>query len=211
MSEAYRLRLSRRVALAGLAAAAIGAAWSVAAADTAAEGKAFIENLAEQAIAALTPPGISRDEREARARSLLTDNFAVPTIGQFVLGRHWRSASPEERAEYLRLFEELIVVTYVDRFSRYSGERLNVTNAVVDQQSGDVLVYSQITRPAGGPVQVAWRVRRMPPSFKVVDVLVEGVSMGQTQRSDFASVIRNNGGALSALLDEMRRRVRQPA
>jgi phospholipid transport system substrate-binding protein len=53
-------------------------------------------------------------------------------------------------------------------------------------------------------------VRRVPPSFKIVDVLVEGVSMGQTQRSDFASVIRNNGGALSGLLDEMRRRVRQP-
>lgn len=201
--------LSRRAALAGLAVAAFGVALPLTAAESGAESKAFIENLSERAIAALTPPDISRSEREARARALLTENFAVPTIGQFVLGRYWRTASPEEREEYLRLFEELIVVTYVDRFSRYSGERLRVGNAVVDEQSGDVLVYSEITRPAGGPVQVGWRVRRVPPSFKVVDVVVEGVSMGQTQRSDFASVIRNNGGALSALLDEMRRRMRQ--
>ena len=210
MRRIRRIGPSRRAVLAGLAVAVVAVASPLGAVDSGGEAKAFIENLSERAIAALTPPGISRDEREARARTLLTDSFAVPTIGQFVLGRYWRTASPEERTEYLRLFEELIVVTYVDRFSRYSGERLRVTNAVVDQESGDVMVYSEITRPAGAPVQVGWRVRRVPPSFKIVDVLVEGVSMGQTQRSDFASVIRNNGGALSALLDEMRRRVRQP-
>jgi phospholipid transport system substrate-binding protein len=211
VNGARHIRPSRRATLAALAAAFIAISWPVGATDAGTEGKAFIENLAEQAIAALTAPGTSRDEREARARALLADNFAVPTIGQFVLGRYWRTATPEQREEYLRLFEELIVVTYVDRFSRYSGERLRVSNAVVDQESRDILVYSEITRPAGGPVQVAWRVRRTPPSFKIVDVLVEGVSMGQTQRSDFASVIRNNGGALSALLEEIRRRVRQPA
>ena len=197
--------------LAGVAAAALAAiAPRLGLADSSADATAFIQGMSDQAIASLTPPGISRDEREARARSLLTDNFAVPTIGQFVLGRYWRTASPEERTEYLRLFEDLIVVTYVDRFSRYSGERLRVNNAVADEESGDVMVYSEITRPAGAPVQVGWRVRRVPPSFKIVDVVVEGVSMGQTQRSDFASVIRNNGGTISALLEEMRRRVRQP-
>ncbi len=210
MMTIRRIGLSRRTILAGLAAVVFFVASPAAAADPGAEAKVFIENLSEQAIAALTAPGISREEREARARTLLTANFAVPTIGQFVLGRHWRTASPEERSEYLALFEELIVVTYVDRFSRYSGERLRVTSALVDKESDDVVVYSEITRPAGAPVQVGWRVRRVPPSFKIVDVIVEGVSMGQTQRSDFASVIRSNGGALSGLLDEMRRRVRQP-
>jgi phospholipid transport system substrate-binding protein len=173
------------------------------------DAQAFILGLADQAIAALTPPGISRVERETRARVLLNDNFAVPTIGQFVLGRYWRTATPEERKEYLDLFEELIVVTYVDRFSRYSGERLKVTRTVSDNDSGDTIVYSEISRPAGQPIEVGWRVRKYASSFKVVDVYVEGVSMGQTQRSEFSSVIRNNGGSLTALLDEMRRRVRQ--
>ena len=177
--------------------------------DKAQDAQAFISGLADQAIAALTPPGISRSERETRARVLLNDNFAVPTIGQFVLGRYWRTATPEERKEYLDLFEDLIVVTYVDRFSRYSGERLKVTGTVADNDSGDVTVFSEISRPAGQPLEVRWRVRKYASSFKIVDVYVEGVSMGQTQRSEFSSVIRNNGGSLTALLDEMRRRVRQ--
>jgi phospholipid transport system substrate-binding protein len=211
MSTIRRIGPTRRAVIAGLAIAVVTTSFSTAAVESGAEAKAFIEGLSERAIAALTPPGISREDRETRARTLLTDNFAVATIAQFVLGRYWRTATPEERAEYLRLFEELIVVTYVDRFSRYSGERLKVTNAVPDPESGDVMVYSEITRPAGAPVQVGWRVRRVAPSFKIVDVFVEGVSMGQTQRSDFASVIRNNGGVLTGLLDEMRRRVRQPS
>jgi phospholipid transport system substrate-binding protein len=179
------------------------------ASDGAQDAQAFITGLADQAIAALTPPGISRGERETRARALLNENFAVPTIGQFVLGRYWRTATPEERKEYLALFEEMIVVTYVDRFSRYSGERLKVTRTVADNDSGDTIVYSEISRPAGQPIEVGWRVRKYASSFKIVDVSVEGVSMGQTQRSEFSSVIRNNGGSLTALLDEMRRRVRQ--
>lgn len=174
-----------------------------------AEAKAFIEGLADQAIAALTPPDISRSEREARARGLLADNFAVPTIAQFVLGRFWRTATDAERQEYLELFEGLIVVTYVDRFSRYSGEKLKVTRSTADAESGDVIVYSEISRPAGQPIEVGWRVRRTGSGFKIVDVYVEGVSMGQTQRSEFSSVIRNNGGTVAALLEEMRRRVRQ--
>lgn len=177
--------------------------------DDTTDATAFIAGLADRAISALTPPGISLQEREARARTLLNDNFAVPTIGQFVLGRYWKTATAEERDEYLQLFEDLIVVTYVDRFSRYSGEKLTVTRTVSDEQSGDVIVYSEIARPTGRPIEVGWRVRRSPPSFKIVDVYVEGVSMGQTQRSDFGSVLRNNGGSMTALFDEMRRRARQ--
>lgn len=172
----------------------------------AASARSFIEGLADNAIAALTPPDIPQAEREARARELLRQNFAVETIGQFVLGRYWRTATPDERTEYLKLFEELIVSTYVDRFKRYTGQGLKVTGSV-DQPDGDVLVNSEIERTGAAPVSIAWRVRDQDGRPQIVDVMVEGVSMGQTQRSDFSSVIRNSGGSLAGLLDEMRQRI----
>jgi phospholipid transport system substrate-binding protein len=177
-----------------------------------AKAEAFVESLADAAIAALTTAGASREQRENRARELLARYFAVDTIGRWVLGRYWQQATPAQQTDYLALFEDLIVTTYVDRFSRYSGERLTVSRSLVDEASGDVLVYSQITRPAGGqPVEVGWRVRARDGTMKVVDVYVEGVSLGQTQRSEFASVIRNTGGKVAGLLDEMRRRVKRQA
>ena len=165
----------------------------------------FITSLADEAIAALTEEGISRDQRVARFRALLNENFAVKSIGRWVLGRYWRKATYAERSEYLRLFESLIVTTYVDRFERYSGETLTVTKTVV-KKAGDTIVYSQITRPRGvKPVNVGWRVRDKEGEYKIVDVIVEGVSMGQTQRSEFASVIRKNGGNVKGLLAELRK------
>lgn len=184
------------------------------AADSQANAKAsaFVQSLAGEAIAALTASGVSRDQREQRARDLLSRYFAVDTIGRWVLGRYWQQATPEQRRDYLSLFEDLIITTYVDRFSRYSGEKLQVSHAVTDENSGDVLVFSQITRPTGGePVDVNWRVRERDNTMKIVDVYVEGVSLGQTQRSEFASVISRNGGKVSGLLDEMRRRLNRAA
>ncbi|MDG4576777.1 MAG: ABC transporter substrate-binding protein [Defluviicoccus sp.] len=177
--------------------------------DTQAKARAFIEGLADQAVQALTNASVPREEREKRARVLLRENFAVPTIAQWVLGRYWRVATPAEQQEYLNLFEDLIVVTYVDRFTRYSGERLRVTRSVGMGETGDVNVFSDITNPGGSPIDIGWRVRTRDGSMKVVDVSVEGVSMGQTQRSEFASIIQNNGGQVSGLIAEMRRRLQQ--
>ena len=174
--------------------------------DATARASQFIRNLSQQAIQALTQPDISREERQRRARALLQQNFAIPTIGQFVLGRYWRVATPAEREEYLSLFEDMIIATYVDRFSRYSGQGLLVIDAVPTGEGGDVIVSSEITRANDKPVQVNWRVRERDGRAQIVDVYVEGVSMGQTQRSEFASVIQNKG-SVGGLIEEMRRRV----
>lgn len=169
--------------------------------------RTFMEALADNAIRSLTPPEISEEEREARARALLRENFAVETIGQFVLGRHWKTATPEQRSEYLRLFEDMIVTTYVDRFRRYTGQKLLITGTAADQATGDVFVNSEIERAGAPPVLIGWRVRDEGGQPKIVDVIVEGVSMSQAQRSEFSSVIRNSGGSIEGLLAEMRKRV----
>jgi phospholipid transport system substrate-binding protein len=177
--------------------------------DKANQASEFIEDLSQQAVEALTEPNISRGERETRFRKLLGQHFAVTTIGQWVLGRYWKTATLEERKEFLRLFEDLLVVTYVNRFERYSGETLSVEKTLVDDKSGDAVVFSHLNRPDGAPVvSVGWRLRSKGESFKVVDVMVEGVSMGQTQRSEFASVIRKHGGRVKGLLAELRERVK---
>lgn len=171
----------------------------------------FISSMAAKALAALTDLKVSRRERAQRFRSLLNDYFAVKAIGRWVLGRHWRRATKAERKEYLCLFENLLVATYLDRFTRYSGETLAVSNSVVYGKK-DIMVFSQILSPGGEPpLKVEWRVRAKGDSYKIVDVIVAGISMGQTQRSEFASVIRQKGGAVKGLLEELRKRVKPEA
>ncbi len=171
----------------------------------------FITSLAEEAVSALTDATKPKKERTERFKKLLREHFAIDTIARWVLGKYWRAATPDEKKEYLDLFEELIIKTYVDRFADYQGEQLKVTKAVT-KGSNYAYVYSQIVRPTGGkPLNVGWWVREGSGQFKIIDVTVEGISMSKTQRSEFATFIRQNGGAVGALLDELRRRLKDNA
>jgi len=167
----------------------------------------FIEGLADEAVQALTAEGVSRDERVTRFREMLSQNFDVPVIGRWVLGRYWRTATDAEKEEYLQLFEDYIVITYVERFDQYSGEVIKVVKSVSDPGK-DSLVFSEIHRPTGGePIRIDWRVRSQSDIYKIIDVYVEGISMSQSQRKEFTSVIRSRGGKVAGLIDVLRTKV----
>lgn len=168
----------------------------------------FIESLGDRAIHALTKQEVPRRERVKRFRHLFNENFAVADIGQWILGRYWRKATENQRGEYLALFEDLMVVSYVDRFTAYAGEKLTITKTL---PAGDAaaIVFSEIVRPAGGPpVRVNWRVGVKDEAYKIVDVIVEGTSMSTTLRSDFGSIIRRSGGEVAGLIDELRKKTK---
>lgn len=177
-------------------------------ADEFGEGaKEFVATLADDAISSLTINDISRDERARRFRALMVKNFAIKGIARFVLGRHWRRATDAQQKEYLQLFEDLLVATYADRFAKYSGETLDIKKAEVRGKK-DALVHSTILRVDGAkPLKVAWRVRGKADKYRIVDIMIEGISMVQTQKSEFASFIKQNGNDLEALLSELRKRI----
>lgn len=167
----------------------------------------FVGALGEEAIRVLGDPALSADQRTAEFRRLLEKGFNMPLIGQLVLGRHWRTATEEQRAEYLKLFEDFIVTTYSVRLGQYNGETFKIAGArAAPDTTGDTLVTTEIIRPSGPPVRVDWRVRKAGDSLKVVDVIAEGISMLITQRDEFAAVIQNSGGKVDALIDRLRRR-----
>ena len=169
----------------------------------------FIDQLGQAAIQYLTDKSISSEERRRRFRDLMHKAFNVPGIGRFVLGRYWNEATEQERQEYMSLFEELVVRTYADRFSEYSGEKFTIGKVQRDaERQNYATVFTTIYRPNGQMVRVDWRVRQeQDQSWRVVDMVVEGVSMSVTQRSEFASVIESKGGTVKGLIDTLRQKV----
>ncbi len=165
---------------------------------------AFVQTMGNEALTSLTDRNIPTAERATRVRTLLRNNFDVPTIARFVLGRGWNTATDAQKAEYQKLFEDMIVKTYTKRFADYSGQSFKVDSAS-PTDNGDSIVRSQILQNDGPPVQVDWRVRPKGGHMKVVDVVVEQISMSQTQRSDFESVMGSNGD-VEALLKSLRAR-----
>jgi len=163
--------------------------------------------LSERAVTELTDPTIDRETRKDRLRDVMNTYFHVDGIARWVLGRNWRKASAGEQEEYLQLYEHLMIETYVDRFANYQGEKLQVGN--VDTSNGkDAIVDTTFHRPGvDKPVLVQWRVRDVLGAYKVIDVMIEGVSMGQTQRAEFASAIKSADGDIGEFLASLRSRV----
>ncbi len=169
----------------------VQAGWSpVAEASETASG--FVQNLSSQAIQVLQDDSGSLAQRETLFRALLVEGFDLNLIGRFVIGRAWKSADKYQRESYLRAFGEFIVHKYSAMLGGYAGETMTV---VSEQTSGkkDILVHTRIDRPSGPPIEAHWRVRSQGGAQRIIDVMVEGISMAVTQRAEFKSVIQRHG------------------
>jgi phospholipid transport system substrate-binding protein len=198
------------IAIAGPLVALIIAAAPANADQHLAASSAFIQSLADRAIDTLTAEGQTTEMRRQEFRGLFREGFAINGIARFVLGRYWRGASEADRTEYMALFEDVIVNTWADRFSEYSGEKFEVQQAV-DAPSAHkaekvAIVRSLFFSDPQTPVRIDWRVASRGDIYKITDVSVEGISMANTQRDEFSSVIRSNSGQISALLDILRKK-----
>ncbi len=168
------------------------------------KAKLFVSKIADQGIGIIGDNSTSEKTRKKQFRDLLHNNFDMKTIARFALGRYWKTTSKAEKKEYLKLFEEMIINVYTRRFSDYQGQQLNITTARNVGKS-DAIVSSVIVPESGPKIDVDWRVRKKKNGqFKVIDIMVEGVSMSLTQRSDFASVIQRGGGKTEVLLAHLR-------
>jgi phospholipid transport system substrate-binding protein len=211
--EQQRREILYRVLLTLFLALAIAAGPARAAPDTAVahdpKAAAFMNELWNQALDLLNKKRPAA-QRQAQFRALFHKDFDSPGIARFVLGRYWRTASPEEQQEFLKLFDDYVVYVYTARLSDFEGEQFKITGLRPDQQT--VLVSSDVITPgAPQPLKVDWRLIDNDGQYKITDVIVDGVSMLVTQRSEFASVIQRHGGQVQGLIELMREKTASTA
>ena len=168
-----------------------------------ADAVAFMNRLWGRAVEVLnrkTDPAV----REARFRELFRQDFDAPGIARFVLGRYWRAVSEEEQKEFVKLFEDYVVFVYTARLADVGGQSFKIRGSRSD--GNGVIVSTDVLSPGNPtPLKMDWRlVTDDNGSYKINDVIVEGVSMTMTQRSEFAAVVQRNGGQVQSLISMMR-------
>jgi len=178
----------------------------VAGAATASDPSDFVRAFGDRVIAVVADSTLSPEQRQATLARVLAEGIDSHTIGRFVLGKHSRVASEAEQAEFDGLFAVGIVATYSRHLGSYAGEKLEVGGAKV-LDAGGVMVSSRVVRPAAPPVAVEWRLQEEAGSWRIVDVVIEGVSLALTLRAEYGSVIRASGGRVEGLLARLREQV----
>jgi phospholipid transport system substrate-binding protein len=163
---------------------------------------AVVRSFADRAIALLAAEDLGEGERLAALHELLVGSFDLAITARLVLGRHWRAATPEQRAAFEELFERYVIATYGRRLDAYGGETLEV-QAAQARGDQDALVRSRLCGPRGPPLAVDWRLRQGVGGWRIIDVVIANVSLAITHRSEFAAVIDRKGG-LDGLLRALR-------
>ena len=182
---------------------------------SAAAAETVVQRLVEQVWQVLAERGDAPDIDRDHLLSVLDEGTDLTLLGRLVLGRYWRDASPGQRAEYLQLFRRYMLQTFIQRLRQYAGtdkshpgERFQI---IASRPVGerDILVQSRVAPPTSQPLRVDWRLRERPGEPVIIDLIVEGISLLVTQRSEFAAVLERGG--VEGLLAELRARVTQPA
>ena len=152
------------------------------------------------------------EKRTKNISKLLDTHFDLPAIARFSAGPYWRAANEQERVDYVQTMRDVMIATVVRNFDQLTGLRFTTIDS---QAKGDkmVLVRGVFNDSTGKrpPVSVGWRVitPAMAPA-KVLDVEIENISMLVTQKQENITIIRQNEGRFSALIEAMRKRQQAP-
>jgi phospholipid transport system substrate-binding protein len=140
----------------------------------------------------------ARTEIRKAAASL----FDFEEMARRTLTRHWTGRAPEEQAEFVRLFTDLLERSYIGRIESWSGEKIVYTSESVDGAFASVR-SKIITRRA--EVALEYRLLQRDGRWRVYDVLMDGVSFVSTYRSEFDRIIQQS--SWDGLMDKLRKRV----
>jgi len=157
-----------------------------------------------------------RDQIDTNPRHVydLVNEILLPHIdfkrmSRWVLGKHWRRASSEERQDFVVEFRKLIVRTYSTALLEYSDQEILFLPVRDLSDPNQASVRTEI-RPKSGPmIPIAYDLHRNDAGeWKVYDVSIDGISLITNYRSSFGAQIRR-AGSLNRVINQMKSRSQQ--
>ena len=154
----------------------------------------YIQSLGDRALSAISDKKLSKEKKQETLETLFKSNLDFDWVAKFVMGRSWREATDDQRARYVAVYKNFLTKNYTSRFSEYTSGSFKITGAK-ELEKGESLVSMAIAGNEKGaqPVLIDYKIRKVGGGFKVYDIIVEGVSMITSQRSEFAAVINKSG------------------
>lgn len=184
---------------------------SVAKADVdVAKADAFVQNVTNEGIEDIINANVSQAVKDERFEKLFNNALDLDFIGQFVLGRYWRTATPEQRKAFIKVYRELNIKTWSARFDEFKGKSFKFVGSTPSNSKNQVFINSTVDMGEGAPAKVVWRVKQSGNTFKIVDIIIENVSLAITARNEYSAFIKNNNGNIDALIADLQKKVNAP-
>lgn len=201
--RAHRLLRLARIATAVLVAAVscLAAPGVRASAESEVGARAVIAQTVEEVLAVLRDKSASTEDRIRSIEEIVYGRFDLYVMSRLVLARNWKRFSEEQKAEYVEEFKRYLTNSYGSRIERYDQQRVEIIGERKEPR-GDVVVRTKIVGGEFEGTLVDYRLRNQTGDWRVIDVVIEGISMVSNYRDQFKSIV--SGGGPERLLEKLR-------
>ncbi|MCL5884090.1 MAG: ABC transporter substrate-binding protein [Deltaproteobacteria bacterium] len=144
---------------------------------------------------------VKKAQRRGLLRKELFPYFNFEEMARRSLGVHWKNRTPGERQEFVRLFTDLLENAYAGKIEGYKGEKIRFGKETLDLPYAEV--KTRIVTPQGEEFSVDYRLLADGPRWRVYDIVIEGVSLVNNYRSQFAGILQKSS------FEEMTKRLKE--
>lgn len=197
--------VTRRGVLAGLlgGALALGLA-GPGAAQAVGRARALVDTLAAE-MTRLVNSGRSEAQLYGEFERILARYADMPAVAASVLGQPWRGLTDAQKQAFVAAFQGYLARKYGRQFNEYRNARIAVSGAR-DAGNAGVLVQTVVLRPGQEDIGVDWQISDRSGSARVVNLIIEGVSMLANERAELGAMLDAQGGSVDRLIAQMKGR-----
>ncbi|NWH08438.1 MAG: ABC transporter substrate-binding protein [Alphaproteobacteria bacterium] len=167
----------------------------------------YVQHKVNEGVGILSDKSLAGTARTDKFRAFILNLVDERNIALFTLGNYRRGADDALLNEFVQTFTEYSVAVYEARLGEYSGQTLRVTDTL-ERTPTDIVVTTILDDKgqSGEPINVAFRLSKKGADFTVVDIQVVGIWLAIDQRSQFTSFLGQNGGDISKLIADLKKR-----
>lgn len=170
--------------------------------------ESFIKKVTAEGIEQIINADIPAAEKDQRFTKLFNEYLDLDFIGRFVLGRYWKTSTPQQRAEFIDVYRDLNIKTWSKRFDEFKGKKFIFNGTTPSNSPNQIFVNTTVPMEQGAPAKVVWRVKESNGSFKVVDIIIENISLAITARNEYTAYIKKAPGGVADLIKNLRQKTR---
>lgn len=166
----------------------------------------FVKKVTKQGIEEIINSDVSLEQKDERFEKLFNQYLDVEYIGKFVLGRYWKTASQAQRNEFIKVYRDFNTKTWSKRFDEFKGKHFDFHGTSPSNSEGQVFVNTTVDMDNAAPAKVVFRVKETNADLKIVDIIIENVSLAITARNEYTAYIKKAPNGLDDLIKDLKQK-----
>ena len=153
----------------------------------------IVRQVIEKSLDIIQNPSYGKQEKHRMVRAIVDPYFDYQEMAKRSLGPAWGKLSAGQQHEFVALFSQLLEASYSDKIEKYAQRvKIDYTGEILEGEYAEV--RTMVVR-ANDRIPLNYRLLQEGDTWKVYDVVIEGVSLVSNYRSQFSRIIHESGYA----------------